>query len=83
MVRKAFSGGIEISRHRGICQIEGCPNLQMYSIYKTFPDGTKKWLRVCQRHDKLIGSENLQRARGQDSGGVHELPPRQVYDRAF
>jgi len=46
------------------CEIEGCPNPARYAIYKTFPDGRKRWLHVCDYHDKQIGRENILRAGG-------------------
>jgi len=46
------------------CQIEGCQNLAKYVLYKTYPDGKKKWLHVCREHEGEIGSENMRRAGG-------------------
>jgi len=45
------------------CQISNCNNPVKYALYKTFPNGEKKWLHVCEKHDKEIGHENILRAR--------------------
>jgi len=54
-----------------LCEVEGCPNLAKYALYKTFPDGTKKWLKVCGQHEEEIGNENMRRA-----GGRYESLPK-------
>lgn len=46
------------------CQVEYCNNPAKFALYKTFPDGTKKWLHVCRLHESEIGRENLHRAGG-------------------
>ena len=51
----------ESMRGLGKCQIEGCGNGARWGIYKTFPDGSKKFLYVCDGHDKEIAQENLAR----------------------
>jgi len=47
----------------GKCEIPNCQNPAKYALYKTFPDGKKEWLHVCEKHDKEIGHENILRAR--------------------
>ena len=49
-------------RGLGKCQIEGCGNGAKWGTYKTFLDGSKKWLYVCDGHEREIGDENLARA---------------------
>ena len=44
------------------CQVEGCQSLTLHALYKTYPDGTKRWLHVCKGHEGRIGDENMQRA---------------------
>jgi hypothetical protein len=48
---------------KGQCEIPGCNNPARYALYKTLPDGKKKWLHVCLRHEADIGHENILRAR--------------------
>lgn len=45
------------------CQIPDCHNQAKYGLYKTYQDGTKHWLHVCEYHEKIIGHENILRAR--------------------
>ena len=47
-----------------MCDIEGCPNLAKYALYKTYPDHKKVWLNVCYQHEQEIGNENMARAGG-------------------
>ncbi len=44
---------------KSICQIEGCRRPAVYALYKTFPNGQKVWLHVCERHEQMIGDENM------------------------
>ena len=46
------------------CQIGGCKNLAKYALYKTFSNGEKKWLHVCESHEQEIGQDNYRRAGG-------------------
>jgi len=46
------------------CEIEGCKNLAKYAMYKTYPDGEKIWIHVCESHEQEIGQENFKRAGG-------------------
>jgi len=46
------------------CEIEGCTRPAKYGIYKTFPNGEKKWLHVCEKCEQKIGRENIRRAGG-------------------
>jgi len=46
------------------CQIEGCTAPAKYSIYKTYADGTKVWLKVCILCEGVIGDENMRRTGG-------------------
>jgi protein-arginine kinase activator protein McsA len=49
---------------------EECGNKPaQYGIYKTLPDGEKKWLNVCKGCEKKIGDENMRRAGGYYTGG--------------
>jgi len=41
------------------CQVEGCYRPAVYALYKIFPNGQKVWLRVCERHEQMIGDENM------------------------
>lgn len=47
----------------GKCEI--CSNPARYKIFKTYPDGTKKWIRVCVNCEGIMGMENLKR--GEDA----------------
>ena len=49
---------------KGQCEVNGCTNQARFALYRTDPDGEKKWIHVCQTHEKEIGAENLQRAGG-------------------
>lgn len=49
---------------KGQCEVEGCNNLAKWAMYKTFPNGEKKWLHVCDEHEGEIGQENFNRAGG-------------------
>ena len=42
-----------------LCEIERCQNEAKYALYKTFPNGGKRWLQVCAKHEKQIVWENL------------------------
>ena len=46
------------------CEVNGCKRPAKWGLYKTFPNGEKRWLRVCDGHEKEIGQKNLQRAGG-------------------
>ena len=46
------------------CEVEGCNNLAKYAMYKTYPDGKKRWLHVCESCEQEIGQENYKRAGG-------------------
>ena len=46
------------------CEVEGCQNLVKWAMYKTFPNGEKKWLHVCGSCEQEIGQENFKRAGG-------------------
>lgn len=43
------------------CQVNGCQNPAEYKLFKTYPDGEKKWLHVCEKHEREIGSKNMRR----------------------
>ena len=47
---------------KGQCEIGGCQKPAKYALYKLYPDGTKRWLHVCEKHEGEIGQENLNRA---------------------
>ena len=59
---------------RGKCQVIGCNETAKFNLYKTYPqnycrfcgrgdtDGEKRWLNVCDKHEKEIGDENERRA---------------------
>lgn len=51
-------------RKLGQCQVEGCPSLAKYAMFRTQPDSGKEWLHVCCLHEKHIGDENMDRAGG-------------------
>ena len=46
------------------CEYNGCNQPAKYELFKTHKDGRKVWLKVCKGHEKVIGLENLERARG-------------------
>lgn len=46
------------------CQVNGCKETAKFALYKTFPNGSKRWLNVCKQHDEEIGQENIQHAGG-------------------
>jgi len=54
---------------QGQCEVSGCTAPAKYGIYKTYPNGEKKWIYVCSLHEGYIGSENLERAGGYASKG--------------
>jgi len=49
---------------RGKCQVTGCEQPAKYPLYKTYPNGLKVWLHVCDKHEVEIGTENSKRAGG-------------------
>ncbi len=49
---------------KGKCEIGGCNEKAKYGLFKTYPDGVKRWLHVCRLHEGEIGSENMRRAGG-------------------
>ena len=51
-------------RKQGKCQVEGCQTPAKYGLFKTYPNGKKRWLYVCELHEKIIGDENMVRAGG-------------------
>ena len=46
------------------CEVDNCHEPFKYKLYNTDLYGKKKWIKVCVRHEGLIGSENLKRAGG-------------------
>ena len=44
------------------CEVRGCPNPARYKIYRYKYNGTKEWIAVCERHEGIIGNENMERA---------------------
>jgi len=46
----------------GMCQINGCKNLAHFGLYHTIGDA-KSWIYVCPYHERIVGNENLLRAR--------------------
>lgn len=62
-IPKPIKSNIEKSiRMKDKCQIAMCSHKAKYSLYNTVGD-TKVWIRVCPECEKLIGHENLMRAR--------------------
>ena len=53
---------------RGKCEVEGCEEKAKFALYKTYPNGEKKWLHVCDFHEIKIGDENGRRAGGHIKG---------------
>ena len=49
---------------QGQCEVLGCTEKARFGIYKTYPNGEKKWIHVCSLHDQVIGQENLERVGG-------------------
>ena len=49
------------------CEIEDCPFLAHYALFKTMPSGKKQWLQVCRQHEREIGDENMRQAGGRYS----------------
>ena len=49
---------------KGQYEVEGCQKLAKYGIYKTFPNGEKKWLHVCDGCEQEISAENFKRVGG-------------------
>ena len=54
------------------CQIEGCNRMSKYNIYRNCADGKKVWLNCCERHEKIIGDENMRRAGGRYEDKLQE-----------
>ena len=52
---KAIQAGLKDRR----CQVDGCGAYTRYGIYKLSLDKSKKWVEVCDEHEKLIGAENI------------------------
>lgn len=50
-------------RKGGQCQVEGCLNPAKYNLFRT-SNGKKVWLDVCEKHERIIGDENMRRAGG-------------------
>ncbi len=40
------------------CEYEGCQQEAKYALYQLNEDFTKRWVQVCDWHDKLISSTN-------------------------
>lgn len=49
------------------CEVNGCQQPAKYALFKTFPNGEKRWLHVCKDHEAEIGNENMKRAGGRYS----------------
>ena len=49
---------------KSLCQNDDCNNIAKYALFKTYPDGSKKWIQVCDSCEQIIGMENLKRAGG-------------------
>ena len=46
------------------CEVEGCPDLAKYELFRVRRNGTKEWLHVCRLHEGIIGDENERLAGG-------------------
>ena len=44
-------------KEKTMCQYEGCLREAKYALYRFYPNFTKKWINVCDRHDKDIAQE--------------------------
>jgi len=40
------------------CDFVGCGLKAKFALYQLLPDFTKRWLNVCDRHDRIIAEEN-------------------------
>ena len=51
----------------GKCQIRGCWGKAKFNLYRALPGGRKKWVEVCDKCEREIGDENMNRAGGKDA----------------
>ncbi len=54
----------EGDKMKGQCEVETCRNPAKWALYRTYSNGKKKWLHVCESHEQEIGRENQRRAGG-------------------
>lgn len=44
-------------RKKIMCEYEGCQKEAQYALYRFYPDFTKKWVNVCDIHDRRVAQE--------------------------
>lgn len=49
------------------CEIIGCNKKAKWGIYKTYENGTKLFIRVCDHHEIIIGDENARNSNRQNA----------------
>ncbi len=49
-----------MNHNLGHCQYPSCKDMAQYSIYEFYPDFTKRWVHVCDKHDKFLALANGQ-----------------------
>ena len=42
------------------CQVKDCTETAKWNLYRINKDGTKDWLKVCDKHEEEIGDKNLE-----------------------
>ena len=45
-------------REKKMCEYEGCGKEAKYALYRLYPDFTKKWVNVCDLHDRRVAQES-------------------------
>ena len=51
------------------CEVNNCKNEARYFIYRIHKNLSKDWLKVCTKHEEIIGNSNLKR-QGYNSRGL-------------
>ena len=55
---------------KGKCQWEGCIEPAKFGIYWLKGDGSKAWVLVCDRHERLLAKRNLKAANERDLADI-------------
>ncbi len=55
---------------KGKCQWEECREKAEFGINRLNKDGSKDWVHVCDRHEKVLAKRNLDAAHERESAKV-------------
>lgn len=53
------------------CSYELCEREAQFEMYRTIPKKKKRWLPVCDRHERFVARENMALAREREAKNAH------------